>query len=190
MCEYNFAFNLFSPLFPSLARSLAKIPTAVDRLSLPLPPPAPRPRPPCTPLVFSRSPFSAFSLALLLRVSFRFFHSEPSLPPLTFVGEVAPSDSLLQPHLSPLPSRTFTTLFNLFAQPCCCPFLFVLNTPFLFPSIAALPFLSVSLSLSFHRPSALFLSFLALSYCHPSAPLASRRSLAVVIIKHCESQRH
>lgn len=85
LCEYNFAFNLFSPLFPSLTRSLAKIPTASRFLSpfFPL-------RHYLIPFAFSRSPFSTFSLALLLRVSFRFFHSEPSLPPLTFVDGARP----------------------------------------------------------------------------------------------------
>lgn len=78
LCEYNFAFNLFSPLFPSLACSPAKIPTAVDRLSLPpsLPPASRALR---LVLLFP------ISLALLLYVSLRFFRSEPSSPPLTSV---------------------------------------------------------------------------------------------------------
>lgn len=130
-----------------------------------------------TSLAFSRSPFSAFSLALLLRVSFRFFQSEPSLPPLTFAdGELAPSDVLLQPHLSPLPPRTFTNHFNLFVQPRCCPFLFVLNSPFLFSSVVVLAFpsvLSLSLFFSFYQPFAFFLSILPLSFCHPP-PLSPR----------------
>lgn len=51
-----------------------------------------------------------FSLTLLLRVSLRFFRSEPSSPPLTSVYEARlPPTSLLYPHLPPLPPRTFTT---------------------------------------------------------------------------------
>lgn len=46
------------------------------------------PSPPPSPFAFSRSPFSAFSL--LLRVSLRFFQSEPSSPPLTFVDGACP----------------------------------------------------------------------------------------------------
>jgi hypothetical protein len=73
LCEYNFAFNLFSPLFPSLARSPAKIPTAVDRLSLPPSRPLPPSLPPSSapsphrPLASSsgspRSPFSLLARA-------------------------------------------------------------------------------------------------------------------------------
>lgn len=98
LCEYNFAFNLFSPLFPSLARSLAKIPTAVDRLSLPSSTPSHAYR---SLRLTGSLPPSLLSLALLTRVSLRFFHSEPSSPPLTSVyGELAPSDVLLHSLIS------------------------------------------------------------------------------------------
>jgi len=104
LCEYNFAFNLFSPLFPSLARSPAKIPTAVDRLSLPpsLPPALPPSLPPILPLSLSlpcpprlllgASSFSFFPSRSrsFFAFSLRFFRSEPSSPPLTSVYGVRP----------------------------------------------------------------------------------------------------
>lgn len=185
MCEYNFAFNLFSPLFPSLACSPAKIPTAVDRLSLFLPLSSPAL---CLVLLFP------FSLALLLRVSLRFFRSEPSSPPLTSVYEARPPPtSLLYPHLPPLPPRTFTTPPPQPLHTASLPSIpFVLNTPLLF-LLSPFTFSFDSLSLS------LFLFFLCLDLFTRAPPfslalfdcrhLAPCRSLAVVIIKHCENQR-
>lgn len=73
LCEYNFAFNLFSPLFPSLARSLAKIPTAVDRLSLPLSLPPRHPPPPYSSSPSPPPPSPFLVLLFLLSPSRSFF---------------------------------------------------------------------------------------------------------------------
>lgn len=135
---------------------------------------------------FSRSPFSAFSLALLLRVSLRFFQSEPSSPPLTFVDGACPrrrppsasSPVAASAHfhhpLRPLRIASLPVPFVLTIQP--------LSFSLFFSTIAVHLFLRLFL----HRLFVLFLSFLALFDCYTLTP---HRPSAVVIIKHCESQR-
>lgn len=130
------------------------------------------PSPP-PPFAFSRSPFSAFSLALLLRVSLRFFQSEPSSPPLTFVDGACPrrrppsasSPVAASAHFRhPLRPLRIASL----------PIPFVLNIQLLSFSLSfSLRFSAIavylSLRLFLHRPSVLFLSFLAFD-CYSLAP--------------------
>lgn len=170
---FQFIFPPFS--FPGLLLSREDPNSRGSPLAFSLPPP---PRARYLVLLFP------FSLALLPRVSLRFFRSEPSSPPLTSVYGSHPlptsSFSLISRRrlrvLSPPPQSLHAA--SLPSIP------FVLNSPLLF---LLSPFTFSYAALSFSLLSfSLFISLVALSDCYHLAPCCS---LVVVIIKHCENQR-